>query len=162
MSLTDLFQALENTAIGMAISSSELLFPIVESLHVVALTLVVGTIAVVDLRLLGAGAARRAASKLMDEVLPITRWAFVGAAITGGLLFSSRATVYAANPAFIAKMAVLALALVNIAYFHRITMRGIAQWDTASHPPAAVKLAGALSLSGWIAVVALGRWVGFL
>ena len=162
MELQQLFQWLEDTAIGTAIRSSELLFPLIESLHVLCITVVVGSIAVVDIRLLGVGASQRAASKLMDDVLPITRWAFAAAAITGGLLFTSHAVSYSSNTAFQIKMVVLAVALVNIVYFHRVTARGIASWDSTPSTPPAVKMAGGLSLMLWILVVGTGRWIGFL
>jgi hypothetical protein len=162
MSLANFFQVIEDSAIGNAVRSNELLFPFFECVHVVALTIVVGSIAFVDLRLIGWGASRKSASTTMSDVLPITRWAFAGAVLTGLLLFSSHATTYIHNTAFIIKMALLAIALINIAVFHRITTKTIATWDNAVKTPPAAKFAGGVSLVLWIAIVAAGRWIGFL
>jgi hypothetical protein len=162
MSLSELFQYIEDTGVGTAIRTNELLFPLIECIHVLAITCVVGSIAFVDLRLIGLGAARKSISATMDDVLPVTRWAFAGAILTGALLFSSHATTYVTNKAFLLKMALLTVALINIVLFHRVTARHISVWDSATTTPAAVKLAGGSSLVLWIAIVAAGRWIGFL
>ena len=126
-----------------------------------AITLVVGSIAVVDLRLLGLASRRRAVTRLTGEVLPITWLAFVVAVITGLALFSSNAVKYSHNTFFLAKMALLVLAGLNMIVFHFITSRDIQRWDESPAVPAGVRLAGAFSLALWIAVVVCGRWIGF-
>lgn len=151
---------LYDTPIAFAIREHETLFPWIESLHVLAIVLVVGTISIVDLRLLGLASRNRPATMLMREILPYTWIAFVVAVITGSLLFSSNAPKYAHNPYFQAKMALLVLAGCNMAVFHLIGARDIIRWDVAATPVAA-KAAGGISLLLWIAVVACGRWIGF-
>ena len=74
---------------------------------------------------------------------------------------STRAGTYMGNPAFQIKLALLALAGVNMAAFHFGTFRRVAQWDTTA-PPAAARLAGVASLAMWIGVILAGRWVGHL
>ncbi len=155
------FQWLYDTPVGTAIRESGTLFPWIESIHVLAITLVVGSIAVVDLRLLGIASKGRAISRLSDEVLPLTWTAFVVAVITGVLLFTSNAVKYSHNPFFIAKMCLLVLAGANMAVFQFITTRGIEAWDESPAVPAAVRFAGAFSLLFWLAIIATGRWIGF-
>src|SRR5689334_3078635 len=111
------FQWLYDSGIGTAIRESGSLFPWIESVHVLSITLVVGSIAVVDLRLLGIASKGRAISRLSDEVLPLTWVALVVAAITGTLLFVSNAVKYSHNPFFIAKMCLLVLAGLNMVVF---------------------------------------------
>jgi hypothetical protein len=94
-------------------------------------------------------------------VLPWTWGAFVIAAITGSLLFSSNAAKYAHNAFFEGKMVLLAAAGVNMAIFHAFGLRDVARWDTAQRTPPAAKAAGAVSLLLWVAVVTCGRWIGF-
>ena len=156
-----LFQWLYETPVATAIRENGSLFPWIESIHVLAITLVVGSIGVVDLRLVGLTSKSRAVSKLMAEVLPVTWTAFVLAAITGSLLFCSNAVKYSHNHFFQAKMALLLLAAANVAVFHLITSRGIEAWDESPKVPAPVRLAGAVSLLVWIAIITCGRWVGF-
>ena len=152
---------LEGTLIAAAIRENEVLFPWIESLHVLAIALVVGTISIVDLRLIGLASRNRTVTILMREVLPYTWIAFGVAAITGLLLFSSNAPKYAHNFYFQAKMALLVLAACNMAAFHRIGTREIVRWDAAGGTPVAAKTVGGISLLVWIAVVVCGRWIGF-
>jgi hypothetical protein len=80
---------LEATPIAVAIREHEVLFPWIESLHVLAIALVVGTISIVDLRLIGLASRNRAVTILMREVLPYT-WIAFGVAIITGLLPRTR------------------------------------------------------------------------
>ena len=157
-----LFAALQAAPWAQAISESTWLFPTIETVHVLALTLVVGSIMVVDLRLLNLASRNRPVRELVAEVLPWTWAAFVGAAITGGLLFSSAATRYWGIWPFRAKMVMLMLAALNMAVFHLGAYRKVEAWDRApASPPAAAKLAGGLSLLIWLSIITLGRWIGF-
>ncbi len=161
MGLTPFFQWLYDSPVGTAIRENGTLFPWVESVHVLSITLVVGSIFIVDLRLLGLASKSRAVSRLTREILPLTWTVFALAAITGALLFSSNAVKYAHNTFFLAKMALLVVAALNMMVFHVVTERGIEHWDSSPHPPAAAKLAGGLSMGIWIAIIVCGRWVGF-
>jgi uncharacterized membrane protein len=152
---------LQNTAVGSFISASTWAFPTIETVHVFALVIVVGTIAVVDLRLLGVASRNRPISQLSDDVLPITWTAFCLAAVTGALLFSSKATEYLHNWPFRIKIALLVLAGLNMLLFHFMTYRTVHQWDDADRAPSRARLAGALSLAFWVGVVVCGRWIGF-
>ena len=155
------FQWLYESPVGVAIRENGLLFPWIESVHVLSITLVVGTIGIVDLRLLGLASRNRAISRMSDEVLPVTWTAFGFAALTGVLLFTSNALKYAHNPFFLAKMCLLVLAFFNMLLFNLITSRGIERWDESPNVPGAVRFAGAASLALWIAVIVTGRWIGF-
>ena len=157
----ELLLALQNTGFATAIREGDTLFPWIESIHVLAISLVVGTILIVDLRLLGFGAHRRSISALMREVLPLTWSFFAIAATTGFLLFASAAVKYAALWEFQAKMLLLAGAGLNMTSFHVVSGRGMAAWDEAVTPPLAAKVAGALSLCLWLGVLVMGRVIGF-
>src|SRR3954467_13051769 len=121
---------LEATPLAATILENEVLFPWIESVHVLAIVLVVGTISIIDLRLLGVASVDRAATRLMRDVLPFTWGAFVIAVITGGLLFSSNAPKYAHNFFFQGKMIFLAAAGLNMVIFHAFGLRDVACWDT--------------------------------
>ena len=161
MELDALLRALEATGFATAIRENESLFPWIESVHVLAITLVVGSIAIVDLRLLGVASLDRAAVRLTSDVLPCTWAAFAVAVITGSLLFSSNAFNYAHNGYFQAKFIFMALAGLNMAVFHLTGVRDIARWGAARGTPLAAKAAGAISLLVWVAVIVFGRWIGF-
>jgi hypothetical protein len=161
MGLDRILEWLQATAIATTISENEILFPWIESIHVLAIVLVVGTISIVDLRLIGVASLDRAVNRLMGDVLPYTWGAFAIAAITGSLLFSSKATTYAHNFFFLGKMVLLAAAGLNMAVFHFAGIGDIERWGTSRQTPLAAKAAGVVSLTIWITVVAFGRWIGF-
>ena len=137
------------------------MFPTIETIHVIALVTVIGTIALVDLRLVGVKGHALRVSQLAKDTLPWTWGAFVLAAITGLLLFVSKASSYMINPWFLAKLAMLALAGLNMMYFHMTTWRAVEHWELDPTFPAAAKVAGWLSLFFWLVVVFCGRMIGF-
>jgi hypothetical protein len=159
MSFDALLRWLEATTIATSVAENDLLFPWIESVHVLAITLVVGSIFVVDLRLIGWAWLDRAAYLLTREVLPLTWGAFTLAVTTGLLLFVAKATNYGHSTLFLSKLTLLALAGLNMAVFHSGIGREIERWGSAS--PLAARIAGGISLALWIGVVACGRWVGF-
>ena len=155
------FQWLYDTPLAETVRGNELLFPWFESVHVLAITLVFGSIAVVDLRLLGITSRSRPVSRLIREVLPVTWCAFAVAAVTGGTLFSSNAVAYSHNFPFQMKMVLMLVAGLNMVVFHLVTYRSVAQWDDAPRTPFAARFAGGFSIAVWVAIVAFGRWIGF-
>ena len=156
-----LLKWIEGTRASVFLQESAWAFPTIESIHVIAIALVVGTIAIVDLRLLALASVGRAYTELSRDVLPWTWGAFAIAATTGTLMFISQPVAYFANTAFRIKLSVLLLAGINMLVFQLITQRGVAKWDHGTTVPLSGKVAGALSLALWIAVVFFGRRIGF-
>jgi hypothetical protein len=149
------FQWLTTTPWANALNGPEWVFPMVESLHFIGMALSVGTIAIVDLRLLGIAMRQHNASELAAD---LDRWTWIGLAlmlVTGPVMFSADAVNYHHNPAFQFKMASLSLALVFYFTLHRAATR-------AGTPSLLGKLAGAVSLALWICVVVGGRMIAFM
>ncbi|KPF50538.1 MULTISPECIES: DUF6644 family protein [unclassified Novosphingobium] len=161
MTLHNTLQQIYDLPLSNAIRENVNAFPLLESLHVLAITLVFGSILIVDLRLVGYASHRRSTNRLITELLPFTWVAFGLAIISGGLLFASNAMAYAANTEFRLKLLMIAAAGINMAIFHISTQRTIDQWDEDATPPFAARAAGVLSLLLWSAVIFLGRWIGF-
>jgi hypothetical protein len=164
MSIADVLNVIAGWPISAAMRGetpgTEWLFPIIETLHVVALTIVFGSIAMVDLRLLGISSRNSTVSRLSGEVLPWTWIAWSAAAVCGTLMFLAKTETYAGNLQFRLKFVCMGLAAVNMLVFHFGAYRQVASWDSGE-PPLSAKMAGALSLSLWTGVVFFGRWVGF-
>jgi hypothetical protein len=160
-SVTAFLERLEASSWGTFIHSKAWAFTTVEVVHVFAVSLLLGTITIVDLRLLGIAAAKRPFTDLARQVLPFTWAAFAIAVGAGALLFISRAPEYAANPVFWTKMAFIAAAGINMIVFEFITVRGVEKWNLDAAPPPAARLAGAVSIACWILVIFLGRLIGF-
>ena len=158
---TNIWESIEYSPVGIAIAESTWMFPTLETLHVIFFVTVLGTIAIVDLRLIGVASRGHRVSLLAKDLLPWTWGAFAFAALTGGLLFVSKASTYVGNPYFLWKMFTLVLAGVNMMYFHLTTWRTVDHWEKDPSFPFTAKLAGWLSLVFWLAVVFFGRAIGF-
>jgi hypothetical protein len=152
---------LQASSLAVFIHQTKWAFTTVEVVHVIAISLVIGTIAIVDLRLLGLASTNRPLTELTREVLPWTWVAFGLAAITGSLLFISQATAYFATTTFWIKMSIMVLAAINMLIFEFITVRSVQEWDLKRTPPLPARLAGGISLGCWVLVVIFGRWTGF-
>lgn len=158
---TNIWESIEYSNLGTTIAESTWMFPTIETIHVIALVTVLGTIMIMDLRMIGVASRDVAVTQLSKDTLPWTWAGFVLAAITGSLLFVSKATSYVANPYFLWKLVMLSLAGINMMYFHFITYRTVEHWDLDPSVPKMVKVAGGLSLLFWLAVVFFGRAIGF-
>jgi hypothetical protein len=152
---------LQETGLAISIRDSLILFPLLESVHVIGLALVFGTIAVIDLRLLGVASTQRSFNRMASDIMGWTWAAFAMTALTGALMFITNAAVYFHNSYFRAKMALLALAAVNVLVFELTARRTIRQWDRASSAPPVGRAVATVSLVIWVAVIFTGRMIGF-
>ena len=155
MNLYALCEAIEATALSAALRESLWLFPVIESVHLVGLAILGGSLLVVDLRLMGAGLNRQSITEVDQGA---RRW-FLGALLlmlaTGFLLGISEAVKLYDRPAFFVKMIALATALILT-----FTVRRVLIARNPSGGPAAFVI-GAASLSTWLLVAVAGRWIGF-
>lgn len=161
MSIDHFLLALKGSALASEIRNSLYLFPLLEASHVVALTLVFGTIMVVDLRILGVASGNRPYARVSADMLKWTWGAFALAVVTGTLMFITNARVYFDNGFFRAKFALMALAGLNMLAFQLTTGRRSSQWGASRAAPPAAKAAAVASLALWMMVIAMGRSVGF-
>ena len=153
-----LIVALEQSSIGAAMRRSALLYPAVETLHIVGLALLVGSIAVFDLRVLG---VFRAASlpALARATLPVAIAGFVTAVPMGLLLFTTEATHIAVNPAFQVKLACIAIGLANAGIFRLAWWRDVVKEGAPLSPLA--RVGAAVSLLAWLGTIAGGRLIAY-
>jgi hypothetical protein len=161
MNIPELLTALEASHLSGRIRDSLYLFPLIESFHVLGLTMVFGTIAIVDLRLLGLASTRRPFSSIAADVLKWTWLAFALTVATGVLMFITNAGVYYHNLYFRFKMAMLVLSGINMLIFELTAARSVGRWDKETMAPPAGRTVATISLIVWISIIFLGRWIGF-
>ena len=152
---------METTGLAVHIRDSWLLFPLFESVHVIGLSLVFGTIAILDLRLLGIASTGRSVARMISDTLKWTWAAFIVTAITGSLMFMTNASGYAANAFFRAKLVLLVLAGLNMLAFELTARRSLHEWDRARTAPPSGRAVAITSLVIWMGVIAAGRLIGF-
>jgi hypothetical protein len=155
-------QWLDQTAVGSTIRQSLWLFPAIETLHLLGMAALVGTITVLDLRLLGWAMPQRRVSQIAAQLIP---WAWLGFSVqvvTGVLLFSSEAVKIYGNPAFRLKMLLLLLAGIQALIFQTVVSRKLPAWDDRPALPVVAKVIGLVSILLWVAIVTAGRFIGFV
>lgn len=153
--------ALEATALARTLRASVWAYPLVNAGHVAGIALLVGSIIPLDLRLLGAWRATPLAPLWM--VLSRTAAAGLVMAIGFGLLlFTTRATEYIASNFFVAKMAIVALAIVNAITLHLMSRVELANTSVTNIMlPTTVRVSAGVSLVSWLSALTLGRLVGY-
>jgi hypothetical protein len=159
--IDDLLHQLKETGFATAIRENATLFPWIEAIHVLGVTVVIGTVGIIELRLIGVASLNRSVSRVLKDLLPITWVGFAVSVVSGFLLFASNAPTYGHNTFFLTKAALLFLAGLNAFGFHTFVERSIARWDSAARTPIPARLSGVFSLAMWIGIVICGRWVGF-
>ncbi len=152
--------ALEASELGRAMREWLWLYPAVEIVHIAGIALLFGSIAVLDLRLLGFS-RRVSAKQLAAHVLPWTAASFVLIVPSGLMMFTAHAADFIASGIFALKMGIILLAAVNAAVFHMGPFRSVGKWDVDTPPPAAARAAAAASLAAWIGVIACGRLLAY-
>ena len=161
MNILELLRSVESSALAGWLRGSLYAFPLIESFHVIGLTMVFGTVVIIDLRLLGLASVHRLFASLASDVIKWTWAAFGLTAATGVLMFSTNPVVYYQNIQFRFKMALLALAGINVLTFNITAGRSVHRWNAEKRAPRSGRLAAVFSLLLWIGVIVLGRWVGF-
>ena len=152
--------ALEASGLGRAMREWLWLYPAVEIVHIAGIALLFGSIAVLDLRLLGLS-RRVSVKQLAAHVLPWTAASFLLIVPSGLMMFTAHAADFIASGVFALKMGIILLAGVNAAAFHVGVFRSVAGWDVDAPPPAAARAAAAVSLGTWVAVIACGRLLAY-
>lgn len=150
--------ALEQSGLGAQMRQSLLLYPAVEILHIFGFVVLVGSILGFDLRVLGLG-RRLPIEPFARLVVPLSALGFVIAVPCGFLLFVTEATSIAANLAFQAKLACIAIGLVNIGLFHLGPWRDLVQRGQVT---LAAKLGAVVSLLAWSGAIIGGRLIAYL
>ena len=149
---------LDASAVAVAMRGSTWLYPVVEIVHIVGFSVLVGSVAMFDLRVLGCGrsVAVQAAGRML---LPWSVLSLLAIVPAGLLLFSAHASELAVNRVFQLKLLLIALAGLNALGFHLGAYRTAATWDTRA--PALAQLHAAASLGLWIAIISCGRFLAY-
>jgi len=136
------------------LNNNDWAFPLLEIIHITGFALSIGTIAIVDLRLLGLGMRHQSAAQLMKDTTPWTLVGLVVMLMTGPLIVSSDPNLYLYNSAFRFKMGALLIAILYNYTVHR-------KVALANPSPVVGVLVGGVSLALWVSVVFAGLFIAF-
>ena len=157
MNLLPLFESFEASLIGGTIRNSQWLFPVIESIHRVALAAIGGAVLVLDMRLFGLGLRNQSIREVARDTQPWLVGSLIVMISTGVPLFLSESVKCYYSNAFWVKMFALAAAIV----YTFTVRRKVAMADETRVWRGVHKLVGLASLLLWFTVGAAGRWIGF-
>ena len=161
MSLLSFLEWLASTRWSIALHESQYMYPLVESTHVLALTIFVGLAIMLDLRLLNLALRQVPVSDVLKRILPWTQVGFVVMVTTGVMLFYAIPVRNYQNIFFRVKVVMLILAGINVWWFHTRTEKSVSQWDLDPVTPKAARVAAVVSLVLWAAIVVAGRMIAY-
>jgi len=161
VSLLSVCEWLQSLPWASGVKHSAWQFPVVESVHSLALSIMLWPAAILDLRLLGVVMTKRPVSQVAAQFLPWVWTGFTAMVLTGAILFSAEAVKCYKSPFFRAKLLLVLVAGLNALVFHKTVFRSVTAWDKDSPTPWRAKLAGGCSLAVWIGVVAMGRALAY-
>jgi hypothetical protein len=161
MSIFEVCQWIQNSSVGTQIRESTYMFPIIEGTHVLGLAVSVGTIALVDLRLIGAAMRNEPVTDVIEQLQPYTLAGFVSMFLSGSLLFWSEAARLYPSYSFRAKLVFLFFLGVNALVFHTTIYKSVDRWNKSAITPPRARMAGWIGITFWAAVIFFGRWTAY-
>jgi uncharacterized protein DUF6644 len=161
MAVSSLLRWLQETGFSAALRDSTWAEPVVETFHVLTLTVFLGFTVLLDLRLLGLTMRHKRISEVLDELNPPIIAAFLMMLVTGVLLFCGDPVAFYGTIFFRAKMIMLILAVLNILVFNSTLGRRVPEWEESPTTPTMAKLAAIVSLVLWAAIIAAGRAIAY-
>jgi hypothetical protein len=153
---------LHDTSFGTVIRESTWAEPIIETIHVLTLTVFLGFVMLLDLRLLDLVMQRTRVSTVFKQLNPWLFGSFGIMLVTGISLFAGDPVLFYGTIFFKLKMLMLLAAALNVVVFNLTLGRSLLQWDARATTPRGAKITGLLSLVLWISVVACGRGIAYV
>jgi hypothetical protein len=153
---------LSSTPFSQLLQNVGWIIPAVQSVHIVGIAVVMGSVGLIDLRLLGVAGRSQSISDLTSRLLP-TVWITLGVLfVTGGLLAIAEPIRSLTNPAFQAKMLML-LCVGSLTFFFQKMVRGdVAFWELSPARRTTAKMTAVVSLLLWVGIVFAGRWIAYM
>lgn len=161
MSLLDILLWIQRTRVGTSIRESNYVFVAIVGFHALGLATSVGIVLWFDLRLLGLAMRKQRVTDVYRNLAPWMLGGFAIMFLTGFLLFWAQAARCYQNAYCHTKIPLLLLPAANALIYHLFTERNIAAWDQNAVPPVPARIAGAVSILSWTAIIVLGRQISF-
>jgi uncharacterized membrane protein SirB2 len=150
---------LSNTHVSLAIQSALWVVPAVQTVHILCVSLVMYSVAMLDLRLMGFVSRRQPIARMVGRLLPWVWYSLIVLAATGVILIVGEPTRELPNAAFQAKMAMLGTVILITVVIQQQSKKNATYWETRH---VAARLIGLVSLLLWVGIVTAGRWIAYI
>jgi hypothetical protein len=150
------------TPASQTIQTIEWIIPAVQTVHILAVGLVMSSILMLDLRLLGLGAANQSLAAVAQRLLPFVWWSLPVLLATGATLIVAEPSRALENPVFVLKMCLLATAIAVTLLCQMPLRRNAAFWELSAARRRAARSVALVSLPLWVAIIFAGRWIAYV
>jgi hypothetical protein len=153
---------LSNTAFSQLLQNVSWIIPSVQSVHIICIAIVMGSVALIDLRLLNITGRSQSIASMTSRLLPWVWVSLVILLITGALLAIAEPVRSLENPAFQAKMLLILCVGTLTLFFQKMVRGDVAFWELSPARRATAKMTAIVSLLMWVAIVFAGRWIAYM
>lgn len=150
------------TPLSTQIKAVDWIIPTVQTIHILSISIVTSAAAMVDLRVLGVLSRRQPLAEIAYRFVPWIWWTLIVLAVSGGTLIIGEPGRSLGNPAFVAKMSMLAAVLVLTLLFQRGLRHDERYWDSSAGRRLGGRLIAGVSLIIWAGIVFAGRWIAYI
>jgi uncharacterized membrane protein SirB2 len=150
------------TPVSMLFQTVEWVIPMVQSVHILAIAIVMSSVIMVDLRLMGLMGHSQSISGLTRRFIPWVWWSLVVLLLTGLVLITAEPRRDLLNPVFQVKMVLVVAAIVVTAIFQETVRRNMEFWDLNPSRRMGAWATAVISLLLWSAIVGCGRWIAYV
>ena len=160
--LLSIIQWIAHTRASDTISNATWIIPLFQTIHIVAIAVVVSTMGMLDLRLMGVSGTRYSMRSSVQRYVP---WMWVSVLVllcTGAVLIVGEPERSLGNWVFQVKMGLLASVLIITLVFSQVVRRNIDSWEKSATHQRTAKLTGLISLLLWVGIVVAGRWIAYI
>ena len=135
--------------------------PIIQTVHILSISVVMGTIVFINLRVLGLAVPSQEISEMIKRLMPWTWSALVCLALSGSIFVFARPGRYFNNPIFGWKFTFLIPAITLALIFHLLSRRETDYWNLSPRHRLGAKAIALVSLGLWLMVAMAGRWIAY-
>ncbi|MGZ6010861.1 MAG: DUF6644 family protein [Caulobacteraceae bacterium] len=153
---------LSQTPVSTTFQSVEWIIPTVQSVHILAIAVVMSSVVMVDLRLMGLAGRTQSISGMARRFLPWVWWSLIVLLVSGAVLITAEPRRDILNPVFQAKMVLLLVAMAVTVMFQTTVARNMEIWDLSPQKRTGAWVTAVLSLLVWTAIVGCGRWIAYV
>ena len=153
---------LSQTPVSVMFQTVQWIIPMVQSVHILAIAVVMSSVVMVDLRLMGLMGHSQSITGLSRRFLPWVWWSLAVLLVSGAMLITAEPRRDLLNPVFQAKMGLLVLAMAVTAVFQLTVARNREIWDLSPNRRTGAWVTAVASLLVWTAIIGCGRWIAYV
>jgi len=160
MTLTQICESIDHTALSQWIQSAGWVVPTVQTIHILAIAVVASSALMLDLRLIGVFWAGRPVAAVKARFLPLVWWPILLLLATGIVMIIAEPARSLKNPAFQLKMLLL-VAAIAVTWLFQFLHRRNAAFGEVAGPRAAAAALAVVSILLWSSIIFAGRWIAY-